>query len=286
MLGFVSRSVSRHRLRMSRMAGAALVAMLIPLTAPASADAQIRIGFCQGAPGLGVFSASFLVCCPESPVPVLIVATTPPVDCSSAAAVMGAMNAAIGGLMFGGAPVFGIPVPVASPVPGQSRFDYPLSPEFLASGCCIVGGSVDFPCGTMSLRINPPCDKTDDPGGGGRPTKLCIDAPPPPFPTELNVMFEGCPLISIPLDGTETPADVRAELLAALVAEGYVAFINEEAKLEVTGDCVGELPTGVDEFGLTGGPPMPLGILICPPPDEPSATSETSWGAVKGQWRN
>ncbi len=263
----------------------ALLLLAVSLAA-VPADAQIAIGFCQGAGGFHIYSVSFLVCCEGDLVPTLVTASTPPVDCSSAAAVMAAMNAAIGGMLWDGAPIFGAPVPVASPVPGQARFEYPLAPGFLAAGCCIVGGSVDVPCGTMSLRINPPCAKNGDGGGGGRPTKLCIDSGPPPVPIDLNIMVEGCPLIAVALDGTETAAEVRAKVVAALLLAGYTAFINDEDKVEITGDCGGALPTGIDEFGLTGGVPMDLGVEICPPPDDPTATEETTWGAFKERWRN
>lgn len=250
------------------------------------AEAQIAIGFCQGSGGPTVYSVSFLVCCEGDLVPTPVTVSTPPVDCSSAAAVMAAVNAAIGGMMWDGAPIFGAPVPVPTPVPGQARFEYPLTPGFLAAGCCIVGGSVDVKCGTMSLRINPPCAKEGGGGGGGRPTKLCIDSGPPPMPIDLNVMVEGCPLIAVALDGTETAAEVRAKVVAALLLVGYTAFINDEDKVEITGDCDGDLPTGIDEFGLTGGVPMDLGIEICPPPDDPTPTEETNWGTLKELWRN
>jgi len=260
------------------LAGLALAALL---ATAAPAPAQVAIGFCQGAGGLASYGASFLICCPGDPATYSVDLTVGPVDCGSAAAVMGAMNAAVAGLMFGGSPIFGAPVPVPSPVPGQARFEYPLSPAFLASGCCIIGGSVDFDCGTMSLRINPPCDKLGIPPGGGRPTKLCLDSPPPPFPTTLVLVLEGCDAVLVPLDGTETPAAARAKVLSALLIAGYDAFLNDDDKIEIIGDCTGEEPTGVDEFGLAGGVPMPLGISICPLPTEPTGERPITWSRVK-----
>jgi hypothetical protein len=258
--------------------------LLASLTVVVPASAQIAIGFCQGQGGtFESFSASFLVCCPGDPAPTPVTAVTAPVDCGDASAVMAAMNAAIGALTWGGSPIFGAPIPSPSPIPGQARFEYPLSPAFLAMGCCIVGGSVDFECGTMSLRINPPCSKGGDPRDR-RPVKLCVDGPPP-GPSTLNLILEGCLLVAVMLDGDETAAEVRAELLAALLGAGYSAFINADDKVEITEDCTGELPLGVDEFGLTGGLPMPQGIVVCPPPDDPVPWQPASWGMLKGRFR-
>ncbi len=263
-----------------------LLAALGLLAAASPAQAQIAIGFCQGRPGsFDSFTISFLICCPGDLVPTRVTATTAVVDCSDAGAVMGAVNAAVGGMMFGGAPIFGPPVAVPSPIGGQARYEYPLSGPFAASGCCIVGGSVSFRCGTMSLRINPPCGKPGFPPGDGRPVKLCLDSPPPPFPTTLAIKLEGCPIIFVPLDGTESAAVVRGKVLAALAAAGYTAFLNPDDKVEITGDCTGGLPTGVDEFGLVGGHPMDLGIEICPPPEEPTPYEPTTWGRVKSLYR-
>jgi len=270
--------------RRTRRIACLSVLLLLLLAVPASA--QIAIGFCQGTPGVfETFSVSFLVCCPGDLVPTTVTATTGPVNCGDAAAVMAAMNAAIATLTWDGDPIFGAPVPVPSPIPGQSRFEYPLSPEFLAKECCILGGSVDFECGTMSLRINPPpCAKTGDPEDR-RPVKLCIDGPPPLGPSTLNLILEGCGLVSVDLDGDETAAEVRAELVAALLTEGYTAFVNENDKIEITGDCDGELPLGVDEFGLTGGLPMAQGIVVCPP-EEPVGAAHSTWGAIKRRYGN
>lgn len=254
---------------------------------PDDASAQIRIGFCQGQPGsFGTYSVSFLICCPGDSVSTRVTASTGLIPCDDAAGVMTAMNAAVAGMMFGGSPIFGPAAPVAGPVAGQARFDYPLSPAFAASGCCIVGGNVTFDCGTMSLRINPPCDKKGDPGGGGRATKLCVDFAPPPIPTTLGIMFEGCPLILVEFDGTETLDEALGKILAALGGAGYTAFINSDGKIEVTEDCDGDLPTGVDEFGLVGGLPMPLGIEICPTPDPTVGVEIESWGSIKSKYQN
>jgi len=260
-----------------------LLLLSLALVAASPVSAQIAIGYCQGTPGVfETFSVTFLVCCPGDLTATEVTVTTGPVDCGSAAAVMAAVNAAIGTMMSGGSPIFAAPVAVPSPVPGQARFEYPLSMEFLDSECCIIGGSVDFECGTMSLRINPPpCAKTGDPGDW--PVQLCIDGPPP-GPSTLNLILEGCPLVDVPLDGDETAAEVRAELLAALLLAGYSAFLNDDGKVEIVGDCMGELPMGVDEFGLSGGLPMAQGILVVCPPDDPVPFEDTTWGAVKASW--
>jgi hypothetical protein len=97
-------------------------------------------------------------------------------------------------------------------------------------------------------------------------------------------MFEGCPIIFVPLDGTETAAGARDKVLAALLAAGYTAFINGDGKLEVTMDCDGTLPGGLDEVGLSGGLPMPLGVIICPP-ELPVGVEDRSWGRVKDGYR-
>jgi hypothetical protein len=257
---------------------------VLALTALASpASAQIAIGFCQGEPGVfETFSATFLVCCPGDLVATPVTAVTGPVNCGDASAVMAALNAAIGALTWLGSPIFGPPVPVPSPVPGQARFEYPLSGAFLAAGCCIVGGDVEFECGTMSLRINPPCSKLGDPEDR-RPVKLCIEGPPP-GPSTLNLILEGCPSIAVALVGDETAAEVRAKLLDALLDAGYIASLTAEGKILITGDCTGEPPLGVDEFGLTGGLPMPQGINICPP-EEPVDAFPASWGGLKSRPR-
>ena len=266
----------------ARRACIALLTLVATSFAADDAAAQIRIGFCQGPPGdLVTVTVEFKICCPPLGTISTISATAGPVSCDDAGAVMGALNAAVAGLVFGGGPVFGTPVAVPSPVPGQARFEYPLDPDFVASDCCVVGGSIDFDCGTFSLRMNAPCPKAGDPGGGGRVTKLCFDSPSPPSPSTVAVMFEGCPLVTVPVP-PGAPADlVRDAVLAALLAEGYTAEINADGKLEVTGDCTGMEPTGVDEFGVVGGLPMDLGIVICPPPLTPVPNVPGSWGAIK-----
>lgn len=261
-----------------------LLLLTAPLAMPQPAEAQIQIGFCQGQPGeLVTVTVEFVICCPPIGTISTVSATAGPVLCSDPMAVMAALSTAIGGIMFGGAPVFGAPFPVPSPVPGQGRIEIPLAPGFVASGCCVIGGGIDFDCGTFSLRIDSPCAKTGDPGGRGRKTKLCFLAPPP-GPSTFAMMFEGCPIILVPLDGTETATGARDKVLAALLAAGYTAFINGDGKLEVTMDCDGTLPGGVDEVGLGGGLPMPLGVIICPP-ELPVGVEDRSWGRVKDGYR-
>jgi hypothetical protein len=277
--------ISRRRARPASRWSAGLAAALALLVFTTPASGQIRIGFCQGPPGsLVTVTVELVICCPDGGAVSTISATTPPLPCDDAPAVMAGVNAALAGLTFGGDPVFGAPVPVPSPIPGQARFEYPLSPEFLATECCVVGGSIDFDCGTFSLRINPPCAKLGEPGGGGRVTKLCFDSPPLPVPGVIAVGFEGCPIVIAVLDGTETADEVRDALLAALLDAGHTAFINEDGKIEVAEDCTGMTPIGVDEFGMSGGAPMDLGIVICPPPLPPVPVNEASWGELKGRY--
>ena len=93
-------------------------------------------------------------------------------------------------------------------------------------------------------------------------------------------MFEGCPLILVPLDGTETADEARDKVLAALLGMGYTAFINPAGKLEVCTDCKGKTPIAVSEFGLVGGLPMLLGVVTCPE-FPPVPVRDETWGSLK-----
>jgi hypothetical protein len=262
-----------------------IVAIALGVVAiPADSSAQIEIGYCPSDGGMQTFTICFLVCCPGDASPTELCATTPPVNCADPIAVMNAIAAAVAALAYGGNPVFGPAVVVATPIVGQTRYQFPLDPGFAAAGCCVIGGSAHFDCGTVSLQIDEPCAKTGSGGGGGGgggPIKPKILGPAPGFPATLVIQFIGCPPIFVPLTGTETAADVQALLLAALQAAGYTAFINGDGDIEVTTDCTGNPPLGVDEFGLQGGIPMSLELEIGPRPSGPIGVEERSWGAVK-----
>lgn len=270
---------------LSKFVVVALVALVVSGFLAAPASSQIQIGFCQGPPGSFLtVTIKLVICCPPLGAISTVSTTVGPIPCDDPGGVMGAVDAAMLGIMFGGGPVFAAAADVPSPVAGQARSEYTLSPGFLASGCCVIGGGISFNCGTFSLRFDSPCPKTGDPGGGGRKKKLCFDSPPPPFPTTIAVKFEDCPIIFVALDGTETADDARDKVLAALVGAGYAAFINIDGKIEVDADCMGGLPKGIDEFGVSGGLPMALGIVVCPP-DLPVPVEKRTWGSVKELFR-
>jgi hypothetical protein len=273
----------RYRSRRKAPLGAVLVALVLVLVSAVDSSAQIEIGFCQGTFGVfETFTICFIVCCPGDLVPTVLCATTTPVNCGDAAAVMGAIDAALATMVYGGNPVFGTPVVVPTPIPGQARHGYPLDAGFAADGCCVIGGSRTFQCGTVSLRINEPCAKGGGGGGGGGgPIKIQVFGPAPAFPTSLVIQFIGCPPVIVPLAGGESPDTVKLLVLAALSGAGFTAFINADGDVEVTFDCTGAPPLGVDEFGLAGGVAMDLGLVVCPPPP-PIGTEERSWGELKG----
>ena len=278
MLRFPRFTVGVHARR-----AAIVLAATTTLFAATPAFSKVTIGYCQGH-GTDVFTVCVLVCCPGDLVPTELCCTTGPIDCSNPGAVMAGIDACMASFVYGGSPVFGPGVPVGTPVAGQSRHEYPLGGGFSAAGCCVIGGRVRFHCGTMSLSINCPCDKPGGPPPGPGPFKLIVLGPPPPGPSTLTVWFVGCPPISVMLDGTETAAMVKDKLLAALVAAGYLAYINSDGEIEVLADCTGGPPLGVEEFGLAGGAPMSLGLGVCPPPP-PTPVLKRSWGELKTLYR-
>lgn len=258
---------------------AIVLAAVATLFAATAASAKVTISYCQGQPRFETFTVCVRVCCPGDLAPVELCCTTPPVNCSDPGAVMAAIDACMAGFMYKGMPVFGPGVPVGSPVGGQVRHEYPLSGPFAAAGCCVIGGRVIFHCGTMSLAIDCPCAKPGGPPPGPGPFKLGVLGPPP-GPATLVVWFIGCPPISVVLDGTESVFDVKAKLLAALLAAGYTAFINSDCEVEVLTDCTGGAPLGVEEFGLAGGVPMALSLGACPP-SPPVGVDTRTWGQIK-----
>jgi len=268
--------------RFLRFVAAAGFAVAVSLCFTTAAFATVTISYCQGH-GTAAFTVRMQVCCPGDAAPTTLSCTTAPVDCANPGAVMAAMDACMAGMMYNGMSVFGAGVAVATPVGGQLRHEYPLDPAFAAAGCCVIGGGVTFECGTMSLAIDCPCAKPGGPPPGPGPFKLGVFGPPP-GPATLVVWFIGCPPVSLALTGTESAADVRALLMAALLAAGYSAFINSDGEVEVLLDCNGLPPLGVEEYGLAGGVPMALGLGVCPPAGPVGATP-VLWGEVKALYR-
>lgn len=250
------------------------------------ADAQIQIGFCQGPPGgIVTVTVKFIICCPPLGT-ISNVSAMASAPCDDPTAVMSAISAAIAGIMFAGDPVFDTPVAVPSPVAGQARYEYPLSAAFAASGCCVVGGGVSFDCGTFSLRINPlDCAKLGDPPDGSKMVLCCETPTPPPAPVTLAIVFEGCPPVFVGLPPGLSCDEVADAIVAALTVAGFSAFKNAEGKVEVHEDCTGELPTGIDEFGLAGGISMGLGVVVCPPPGIPVPVERDTWGGIKHKYQ-
>lgn len=276
------RPVARARRAVALGLGALLaLAAGLPLFA-GSAAAQapnVQIGFCPGAGGTVTVTITIVVLCPA---PTTLSATIM-APCDDAGAVMAAVDGAMGGFMIGGVPLFGPPVVVGGGVSGQTRHEYPLSPAFLFNTNCIIQSvDIDFDCGTMGLVVRIPGvpHSTDTPPG---PTKLGVFSAPP-GPDTLIVKFEGCPAISVPLDGTESATTARDKLLAALLAAGYDAHVGPDGRIVVDADCHGTFPDGTDEYGLAGGDPMHLGIGSCPPPDV-TGTHGGTWGALKSIYR-
>lgn len=270
---------SRCTLGAQTRRAAFVLAAVATLFAAATAHSTVTISYCQGH-GVETFTICVVVCCPGDLVPVELCCTTPLVNCSDPGAVMAAIDACMDGFVYKGMKVFGPKAVVGSPVGGQERHEYPLDPAYAAAGCCVIGGGPKFRCGTMSFAVDCPCDKPGGPPPGPGPFKLGVFGPPPPGPSTLVVWFIGCPPVSVPLDGTESPADVRAKLLAALLAAGYTAFINSDGEVEVLTDCTGGAPLGVDEYGLAGGAPMALGLAACPPVP-PVGVQTRTWGQIK-----
>jgi hypothetical protein len=263
----------------------AAIALSVLLLAASSASATLTISYCQGPFGrFETFTICAQVCCPGDLVPTTVCATTASVNCGDPFAVMAAVDAAVATLEYPvGTPIFGAPAVVPTPVGGQVRHEYPLGAAFAAADCCVIGGNVTFFCGTMSAAWACPCSKPGGPPPGPGPFKLGIFGPPPAFPTTLTVWFIGCAPISVMLTGTETAADVKSLLLAALLGAGYTAFINASCEVEVLTACAGP-PLGVEEFGLGGGAPMALGLGACPPFMPPVGVRPSSWGAIKAHF--
>jgi hypothetical protein len=259
-------------------AGLALALALAPGGNAAAQPPGVQIGFCPGPPGPVTVTVEVVVRCPaQTTLSATIVA-----PCDDAAAVMTAVDGAMAGFVWpGGGAIFGPPVVVGGGVSGQTRHEYLLTPGFLASNCIIQSVNIDFDCGTMGLVVRVPAV----PGGPvvPGPTKLGFFGPPP-GPSTLVVKFEGCPAISVPLDGTETADQARDKVLAALLAAGYSASIGTDGRIVVDADCSGTYPAGTDELGLSGGSPMHLGIGSCPPPG-PVGVSERTWGTLKNLYR-
>jgi len=257
-----------------------LAGAILALAAPARAQAPgVQIGFCPGPGGVATVTITVVIACP-TPITLTATATAP---CNDAAAVMAAVDGAMAGLNVGGVPIFGPPVVVPGGVPGQNRHEYPLSPAFLFNtNCDFVSIDIDFDCGTMGMAVLIPAG----PGlpGPVHPVLGLSVHGPPPGPSTLVIKVAGCPFVIVSLDGTETAAVVAAKVLAALLAAGYVAHIDADGRVVIDLDCTGHPPTGIDEYGLAGGLPMPLDIGSLPP-DRATPARHGTWGAIKTLYR-
>ena len=267
--------------RAARFGLAALLTLAIGLPGFAGGAAAqppaVRIGFCPGGGGVATITITVVIACPAQ----TTLSATVMAPCVDAAAVMAAVDGAMGGFMFGGGPVFGPPVVVPGGVAGQTRHEWPLSPGFLSTNCVILSIDLDFDCGTMGLAVLLPAVPHGPIVHG--PMKLAVIGPPP-GPAILVIKFEGCPPISVVLDGTESATAARDKVLAALLAAGYSAHIGPDGRIVVDTDCIGLYPVGIDEYGLSGGAPMHLGMGSCPPP-APTETRTGTWGALKSLYR-
>jgi hypothetical protein len=258
-----------------------LAGAILSLAAPARAQGPgVQLGFCPGAPGhVATVTITVVIACP-TPITLTATAVGP---CDDAAAFMAAVDAAMAGLNVGGVPIFDPPVAVGGGVAGQDRHEYPLSPAFLFNtNCDFLSIDIDFDCGTMGMAVLiPGCHGCP---GLVRPLlKLSVHGPPP-GPSSLAIKIAGCPMLIVPLDGTETAAGVAAKVLAALLAAGYAAHIDADGRVVIDLDCTGHPPTGIDEYGLVGGLPMSLDMGSVPP-DRPTPARHGTWGAIKTLYR-